>query len=411
MLDMLEALAQPRVATGNGLGIATMSGGAGVMMADRAEEVGLVVPELSPATRARIEKVMPAFGASANPVDVTGQFVAEPALLRESVIAMMDDPAIHVGIIWLQLMAAHVDKLVTLFCEIRDRTTKPLIVCWTGAPTRAMQRLREEGITVFNAGERAVEAMGALVQAHAARKRVLSRPTPALPPPTSLPKPSAMGVQPSVVATRWLSEAGVTMAPVTLARTADEAVEQWRKAGGAVALKIESPDITHKTEVGGVLLALNDEAALREGYRTLMERASRALPAARLDGVLVQRMAGGHVELVVGVQRSPVFGMVVMVGLGGILVEVLKDVVFRRAPFGIAEAHDMLAELKASAILDGVRGKPGVDRNRIAAMLSRLSLWAAGMEDALAELDLNPVLVGSDGPVAVDCVMVLAARD
>lgn len=407
MLDMLEALAQPRVAHGNGLGIATMSGGAGVMMADRAEEMGLAVPVLSPETRARIEKVMPAFGASANPVDVTGQFVAEPALLRESVVAMMDDAAIHVGIIWLQLMAAHVDKLVRLFCEIRDRTTKPFIVCWTGAPPRAMQHLREEGITVFNAGERAVEGASALVRAKTYRERVLARPAPPALAGASLPKPVAMGVQPSVEAAAWLATAGVPMASVVLARSANEAVAHWRKAGGAVALKIESPDITHKTEVGGVLLGLDGEPAIREGFQTLMARAAKAAPAARVEGVLVQPMAGGHVELVVGVQRSPQFGPVVMVGLGGILVEVLKDVVFRRAPFGIAEAHDMLGELKASAILDGVRGKPGVDRDRIAQMLSRLSQWAAGMQGVLAELDLNPVLVGEEGPIAVDCVMVL----
>ena len=404
MLDMLEALVQPRVATGFGLGIATMSGGAGVMMADRADEVGLAVPELGAETRARIARVMPAFGASANPVDVTGQFLADPAIMREAVVAMMDDPAIHVGIVWLQLMAAHVDKLVKLFCEIRDRTSKPLFICWTAAPAEAVLRLRAEGITVFGAGERAVEAAAALARAHADRARVLSRPTPTV--PAQALADVADGVQPSAEATARLQAAGVPMAPVTLARTADEAVAQWRQAGGAVALKIESPDITHKTEVGGVLLGIDDETAIRQAFERLLSGARTAQPGARLDGVLVQRMASGHVELVIGVQRSPVFGMVVMVGLGGILVEVLKDVVFRRAPFAESEALDMLSELRASAILDGVRGKPGVDREAIARMLARLSQWAAGMQPVLAELDLNPVLVGASGPVAVDCVMV-----
>ncbi|MDX2203116.1 MAG: acetate--CoA ligase family protein [Hyphomicrobiaceae bacterium] len=405
MLDMLEALVQPRVAHGNGLGIATMSGGAGVMMADRADEVGLAVPELGPDTRARIATVMPAFGASANPVDVTGQFLADPAILREAVVAMMEDPAIHVGIVWLQLMAGHVDRLVKLFCEIRDRTCKPLFVCWTAAPAEAVRRLRAEGITVFGAGERAVEAASALVRAHAGRRRVLARPAPAA--LAARPGEVHDGVQPSVQATAWLQGAGVPMAPVSLARSADEAVLEWRRAGGSVALKIESPDITHKTEVGGVLLGLDDEAAIRRGFDALMGATAAALPSARLEGVLVQKMAAGHVELVVGVQRSPVFGMVVMVGLGGILVEVLKDVAFRRAPFAEEEALDMLSELRASAILDGVRGKPGVDRMGIARMLARLSQWAAGMQPVLSELDLNPVLVSSAGPLAVDCVMVI----
>ncbi|VTU26335.1 acetyl coenzyme A synthetase (ADP forming), alpha domain [Variovorax sp. PBS-H4] len=407
MLDMLEALSQPRIAAGNGLGIATQSGGAGVMMADRAEEVGLAVPELAPATRSRLAEVMPAFGAMGNPVDVTGQFVARPELLRESVVALLDDPGVHVGIVWLQLMTAHVDTLVRIFGEILARTEKPFFVCWVAAPPQALQQLRALGIVVYTAGERAVEAAAALARWNAFRQRAAGRQTLAPAAMPALPAELRDGVQPTVLATEWLLAAGVPMAPVALAHGEDQAVALWRAAGGPVALKIESPDITHKTEVGGVLLKLDDEAAVRQGFTTLMQRAAAAEPAARLHGVVVQGMAQGHVELVVGVQRDPVFGMVVMVGTGGVLVEVLKDVAFRRAPFDDAEALRMLGELRMGALLDGVRGQQAVDRNAIAQMLAGLSRWAAAMQPRLAELDLNPVLVGADGPVAVDCVMVL----
>ncbi|OUL98831.1 acetate--CoA ligase family protein [Variovorax sp. JS1663] len=407
MLDMLEALSQPRAAAGPGLGIATQSGGAGVMMADRAEEMGLAVPELAPATRARLAEVMPAFGALGNPVDVTGQFVARPELLSESVVALLEDPGVHVGIVWLQLMTAHVDTLVRIFGEIQARTTKPFLVCWVAAPEEALRRLRALGIVVYGAGERAVEAAAALVRWHAFRQRSAGVPAEALPLPARLPEGLVEGVQPTVQATEWLRAAGVPMAPVTLARDADEAVALWRTAGGPVALKIESPDITHKTEVGGVLLKRNDEAAVREGFAELMRRAAEAQPAARLSGVVVQGMAGGHVELVLGVQRDLVFGTVVMVGIGGVLVEVLKDVSFRRAPFDADEGLRMLGELRMGALLDGVRGQSAVDRQAIARMLAGLSQWAAAQQDRLAELDLNPVLVGPEGPLAVDCVMVL----
>jgi acetyltransferase len=407
MLDMLQALAQPRRAEGRGLGIATQSGGAGVMMADRAEELGLAVPELGPATQARLLQVMPAFGAAGNPVDVTGQFVARPELLRESVIALLDDPEVHIGIVWLQLMTAHVDTLLRIFCEIRDRSRKPWFVCWVAAPEAALTRLRAEGITVFSAGERAVEAAAALARhGEFLRRRARSAPAgPALPP--ACPPDAADGVQPSVQATEWLRAAGLPMAPVALARDADQAVALWRAAGAAVALKIESPDITHKTEVGGVRLGLDDEAAVRAAFDAVLAQARRQRPQARLDGVLVQPMAGGHLELVVGVQRDAAFGPVVMVGFGGVLVEVLKDVAFRRAPFDENEALAMLAELRLAPLLDGVRGQPGVDRGAIAGLLARLSRWAAAMQPRLAELDLNPVRVGPDGPLAVDCVMVL----
>lgn len=410
MLDMLQALSQQRRAEGRGLGIATQSGGAGVMMADRAEEVGLAVPELGEATQERLLQVMPAFGAAGNPVDVTGQFVARPELLRESVIALLDDPAVHIGIVWLQLMTAHVDTLVRIFCEIRDRSRKPWFVCWVAAPEAALQRLRAEGIVVFSAGERAVEAAAALAR-HGEFLHRHARATAALPAPTPADLADAVdaveGVQPSVQATAWLRAAGVPMAPVALARSADEAVALWRAAGRAVALKIESPDITHKTEVGGVLLGLDDEAAVRAAFDTLLARARQQRPQARLDGVLVQAMAGGHLELVVGVQRDPAFGPVVMVGFGGVLVEVLKDVAFRRAPFDDDEALAMLAELRMAPLLDGVRGQPAVDRRAIARLLAGLSRWAAAMQPRLAELDLNPVRVGPEGPLAVDCVMVL----
>lgn len=406
MLDMLQALSQERRAEGRGLGIATQSGGAGVMMADRAEEVGLAVPELGEATRERLLQVMPAFGSAGNPVDVTGQFVARPELLRESVVALLDDPAVHIGIVWLQLMTAHVDTLVRIFCEIRDRSRKPWFVCWVAAPEAALQRLRAEGIVVFSAGERAVEAAAALAR-HGEFLRQRAAAPPALPVQPACPGEAADGVQPSVQATEWLRAAGVPMAPVALARSADEAVALWRASGRAVALKIESPDITHKTEVGGVLLGLDDEAAVRAAFDTLLARARQHRPQARLDGVLVQAMAGGHVELVVGVQRDAAFGPVVMVGFGGVLVEVLKDVAFRRAPFDDDEALAMLAELRMAPLLDGVRGQPAVDRQAIARLLARLSRWAAAMQPRLAELDLNPVRVGPEGPLAVDCVMVL----
>ena len=410
MLDMLEILTGDRVAEGNGLGIATQYGGAGVMMADRAEEVGLQVPQLGAETQRALAKVMPAFGACGNPVDVTGQFVSDPDLLRESVVALLADPAIHVGIVWLQLMTAHVDLLVGLFRDIRDRSTKPFVVCWVAAPEEALRQLRAEGITVFGAGERAVEAAAALVRYHAARRaRAQAQ---ALPAPARVDLAAVRnGVQPTVEATGWLAAAGVPMAPVELATDADAAVAIWRRFGGPVALKIESPEITHKTEIGGVLLKLDDEAAVRAGYQTLVQRARDAAPQARVTGVVVQAMARGEVELVVGVKRDPTFGMMVMVGLGGVFVEVMKDVAFRRAPFAPDEALRMLGDLRMGALLDGARGRAPVDRPALAQLLSRLSAWAAGMAPVLEELDLNPILVGPQGPVGVDCVMVFQAQD
>lgn len=415
MLDILEAFVYCTPPAGAGLGIVTQSGGAAVMMADRAEEVGLTVPRLHADTEAKLSRIVPGFGACANPVDVTGQFVAEPAILRDSVLTMLADPGIDIGIVWLQLMDAHVDLLVDLFIDLKKRSAKPFIVCWVAAPDAAVQGLHAAGIAVLRGAEPAVDAVAALVRHAAARRAWLAeKAQPALKkftlPTRQVNDLPPAGVVATLQAVQLLTAAGVPMANVELATSEEEAVVAWRRLGGPVALKIESPDITHKTEAGGVRLNLGDETAVREAYRVILESAHSYDAQARLTGVIVQAMASGDIELVIGVKRDPTFGMMVMVGMGGILVEVLRDVAWRRAPFSPDEALRMLDELHMRAIFDGVRGKPPINKQALAALLSSLSQLADSMQECLLELDLNPVLIGESGAVVVDCVMVLLGQ-
>ncbi|HEY9446851.1 MAG TPA: acetate--CoA ligase family protein, partial [Burkholderiales bacterium] len=178
------------------------------------------------------------------------------------------------------------------------------------------------------------------------------------------------------------------------------------RLGYPVALKIESRDIPHKTEAGGVKLALRDAAQVRAAYAEIMDNARRYNAAAKADGVIVQPMAAGDVELVIGLKNDAVFGPVVMVGLGGIYVEVLKDVAFRKAPVSVATAGRMLDELKAAAVLHGVRGRPAVDRGRVERLISAVSVFGAAAGDRLDELDVNPVLAGPAGATAVDWLLI-----
>jgi acetyltransferase len=179
------------------------------------------------------------------------------------------------------------------------------------------------------------------------------------------------------------------------------------RLGYPAVLKIESPDILHKTEAQGVKLALRDAASVRLAYAAVVESARHHDAQARIDGVIVQAMAQGDVELALGLQRDPVFGTVVMAGLGGIHVEVLKDVVFRSAPVTVAEAGRMLDELRGRALLEGVRGRRAVDRAAVARLISAVSCFGAAAGPRLASLDLNPVLAGPDGAVAVDWLLLL----
>ena len=408
MLDIVEVLGACKLPAGRGVGIVTQSGGAGVLMADRAEEMGLQVAELEVQTRAALSKVIPGFGTTGNPVDVTGQFVADPRLLFDSVRIVMDDPQVHVGIVWLQLMDGHVDRLIQIFLKIKEIVNKPWVVCWVAAPDDALAKLRAAGIPVLRGAEPAVDAVAALVSYAEARRNWLSdAPARAA---LQLPKPAfpaAAGAVSSIEGQVLLQSFGVPTAAAKLATSADAAVAAAQTLGYPVVLKIESPDIPHKTEAKGVALNVADDAAVRSAYTALIANAKQYKADAHIAGVLVQTMAKGAVELVIGLKRDPTFGPVVMVGLGGVLIEVFKDVVFRAAPVTEAEALRMLGELKSKVILDGVRGKPPVNKAALAQMISAVSRFGAAAGSRLAELDLNPVLAGPQGAIAVDWLMVL----
>ncbi len=408
MLDLVEVLAHCAAPAGKGIGIVTQSGGAGVLMADRAEELGLSVPPLAAATRARLQPVIPGFGALGNPVDVTAQFIANPSILREAVTAVLDDPGVHVAIVWLQLMDAYVEVLADIFGQIQAQAQKPFVVCWVAAPDKALAALRERGIAVLRGAEPAIDAVAGLIGYSEARRRWLADAQPRAALGLAAPAlPAASGPIGSVEGARLLTQAGARLAPNALARSAHEAVSAAARLGYPVAVKIESPDILHKTEAQGVQLGLANAAAVEAAYASVVAAARACRPEARIDGVLVQAMCAGEVEFVIGLKRDAVFGTVVMAGLGGVLIEVFKDVVFRRAPVTAGEAQVMLDELKGRALLAGVRGRPPVNRARLAQLISTVSCFGAAAGERLRELDLNPVLLSRDDAVAVDWLLVL----
>ncbi|MGZ9078778.1 MAG: acetate--CoA ligase family protein [Burkholderiales bacterium] len=408
LLDIVELAAHCPLPAGNGIGFVTRSGGAGALMADRAEELGLRVAALSDDTTAALKKVVPAFGATSNPVDITAQGLVDPAIMRDSLKILLADPAVDIAAVWLAFTEKHADVTVQSFAEARAASTKPFVVSWVGIPDAALAKMREHGIAVLRGAEPAVDAIAALVgYAQAQRNWTAERELRDALKVTKLLLPTAAGPVPSLLASDLLQNAGVGCVPAALTTGADEAVRAAEHFGFSVALKIESPDILHKTEAHGVKLGLRDADAVRWAYQSVVDAARRHKRDARIDGVLVQPMAAGDVELVIGLKRDSVFGTVVMVGLGGIHIEVLKDVSFRKAPVTAAEAGRMLDELRSRALLEGVRGKAPVDCDALTHMISAVSLFGAAAGARLSELDLNPVLCGASGATAVDWLMVL----
>jgi len=412
MLDIVQAFATTPLPAGRGVGIVTQSGGAAVLMADRAEEAGLTVPTVSDKTRDALHKVVPAFGAVGNPVDVTAQFLADPSILTNSVRLLLADPAVDIAVVWLQLMDNFVDELLDVFREIKDTVNKPFVVCWLAASDKALEGMRDLGICTLRGAEPAIDAVAALIGyaeacvAHDADEE--ARAAIALP---ALNLPDEGGAVPTLKAAEILSAAGVALVDTRFVINEGGLKAAAEELGYPLAIKIESPEIAHKTEIGGVKIGLRTWGEAQAAFDEVFREARFHDPDAQLHGAIVQPMAQGTLELVVGLKRDLVFGPVVMAGLGGVFVEVMKDVAFRHAPVTEAEALSMLDELRGRAMLDGVRGKRPVDKDAVARLIAAISRFGAAAGDRLVELDVNPVLAGPDGAVAVDWLMVLETAE
>jgi acyl-CoA synthetase (NDP forming) len=215
------------------------------------------------------------------------------------------------------------------------------------------------------------------------------------------------GILPAQTAFRLFAEFGIPVAPTVLTRSADEAATAADKVGYPVVLKVESAPITHKSDVGGVALRLAHSGAVREAFTHMIKQVTERMPAAKIDGVVVQRMAGEGTEMILGIKRDPLFGPVVLCGFGGILVELLKDIAIGIPPLSREQAHDMITRLRGFPILGGVRGKPAADVDALCDAIVGLCRLASSLGEQLAGLDINPLIVlpRGQGVIAVDALV------
>ena len=402
MLD-IAALATRRIyPVRNTLGVITVSGGAGVLISDAAEAVGLELPPMPEDAQARL-KALVGFSAPRNPVDCTAQVFNDMSLVGRFMDSMLEDGGYATCLAFFTQVGGSpsiAPRLREQLQAIRARHPDRLYVLSVVARPDQVAEYEADGFTVFEDPTRAViaiHAMGRFGQAFAATPD----PAPTLPPSLSLPSHAVSEAE----AKRLLAKAGIAVAPERACATAGEAIEAARLLGWPVVMKILSPDIVHKSEVGGVLLGVADEAAVRQGHATLLDRARHHAPDARIEGVLVAKQLSGGTECIMGIQQDPVFGPVALFGLGGIFVEILRDVALHRCPFGPAVAEHMIRSIRTAPILLGARGRPPADIAALATMLSNLSIFAAQAGPALRAIDLNPVLALPDGAYAVDAVI------
>ena len=387
---------------GDRLALVSISGGAGVQMADRCEAEGLEVPEYPQDLQAEIKDMLP-LAATTNPVDMTGAVVEKTDLMIKTfqmVSERADCDAIAAFLTPIAARQEVIDGLTAWAADLDGR----MPICLCAPVSREVRRPYEAaGISVFDTPDEAVRAC-AILRRFADLFGGIEREGPPEPPEGAEPVRGELLNEADAKA--LLRSWGIDTVAESLAVTVDEAVAAAGAIAGPVAMKIASADIAHKTEIGGVLLNVEGMDDVRRGFETLMERARDARPDAKVDGVIVSEMAGAGVETVIGVQIDPTFGPIVMFGLGGVFVEVLEDVSFRLAPFGVEEARRMIAETKGAKLLEGVRGSGPVDAKALAETLARISVFAAANAEQLDTVDLNPVLVRESGVLALDALII-----
>lgn len=387
------------------VGILSVSGGIGVLMADACIEAGLAVPAMSPEVLARIREIQPVAGGR-NPIDTTAQIGGRMHIFEGISQAMMEGAELGAVAFYLAHIGRNVPRfppLETSLLALRQRFPDRLVVAVMTHVDEIRLRLEAAGIPVFEDPTRAVRAIRGAARISALQSA--AAPLPDVPRAAPLPLSSINEAAAKAILGRF----GIPVLPERVCATAAEAVAAADDLGFPLAMKILSDDIPHKTEVRGVLLDLPDAGAVAQGFDELMQRARAARPAARLDGVLVAPMAGAGVETIVGVQRDPVFGPMVMFGLGGVAAELFRDVAFASAPLTPARAEALIDEVRAARLLRGWRGGPPMDRAALVEALCRISLFAAAHAEDVAGVDVNPLLVRPKGVVALDALIVRKA--
>jgi acetyltransferase len=416
LLDVATAFAYQPLPADDRIGIVTNAGGPGIMMSDALEMSGLKVAKIDDETRAKLLTVLPSAGSVQNPVDVLGD--APGSLYGKAIDILLASGSIDALVVILtpQKMT---DDIATaqVIVDISKKYNKPVLACFMGADiiARGVNILKENKIPQYSIPERAAAAMKEMVKYGMYKARQLR-----------MVERFAVNKNPAIKILRAYRSNGMyeigefdakaimkaynfDIPKGTLATTAGEAVRFAQETGFPLAMKISSPDILHKSDVGGVKIGLTSAAGVEDAFELMMLRIRRKMPDADIRGVLLEKMVTGGKEVILGMKRDRQFGPMLMFGLGGIFVEVLKDVTFGLAPLTGEECQKMVESVKTYKLLTGVRGEKPVDIDAIVLNMQRLSQLVMDFPE-IEEIDINPLKVGllGDGAVVVDARIIIA---
>lgn len=420
IFDCVELIGRQKIPLGPRLAIVTNAGGPGVMATDALIAASGTLARLGPETLSRLDEAMPPCWSHGNPVDVLGD--ARSKRLAKAVEIVLQDPGADAILVIVTPQAmTNPTAMAQALSQLKDLSAKPILATWLGGSSMQAGRriLADAGIASYRTPEQAVRAFMTLV-AYARNLESLYETPRDIPLTFALDREKLRadfkkktGSQGRVLSendSKMLLETyGIPTVRPRIAATAEAAAALAREIGFPVVLKILSPDITHKSDVGGVVLDLKNEAMVRQAFAEIMERAREKAPAARLEGVTVQALVQdpNGVEMILGIKKDPVFGTVVMAGMGGINAELFADSSLGFPPLNERLARRMLESLRIWPLLKGYRGRPPVLLSRLLEILIRLSYFAADYPE-IAELDINPLLVTPTQVLALDARLVIA---
>jgi acetate---CoA ligase (ADP-forming) len=427
MIETLAVFHSKKLPRGNGVGTIFVSGGAGGLISDLSQDLGISLPELAPETQTKLHAVIPPYGTVGNPLDTTGQVAQQPEIMQGVLEAMAEDPNVHT-VIYGQAYPNKIDldsPVGQVIKAIPERYPDKVFLITALVAGRVQEGYRADqppvdpvmsldGIPFLQGADNSLKAVRSLnrwaefLRERHATQGVDRGPSAVAEQAREIVRAAAGKPLVEREAKRLLQLYEIPTTREQVVTNVEDALSAAREIGYPIVLKIESPDIAHKTEAGGVVLGIQDDDGVRAAFQQVLDNARAYDPSAQINGVLVQQMVSGGRELILGMTQDPSFGPAIAVGLGGIFVELLKDVSLGVPPLTPRVSRDMLDRLRGRAILAGTRGEAPADVDAIVDILDRYSRLCLDLRDAVSEIDINPLLVFEQGQGAcvVDCLIV-----
>jgi acetyltransferase len=419
LFQTASVFSKERIPKGNKVGILTSTGGGGIIMADYYTKLGLEVPEPSPETKDLAIKEIAAFGKVANPFDLTGQIFSDPEMFKRCMKLFVAEDNFDIIQVNVSMVAGQSsEQRASMLLDSIEGRSKPIVTWWAAGSLSepGIKLLKDSEVALFRSPERCATAVKSLVQYHQFLENQRDNTIVG----SEVDYANVLSDAKDILgaADKSLSEHhskdllnayGIPVTREQAVTSPSEAIRFAEEIGFPLVLKIDSPDILHKSEANAIRLGVRSKEEIFKVYGEIIENARKYNPNARINGVLVQEMIQGGFEVMIGMSQDPQFGPTIAFGLGGIFVEVLEDISLRVTPLSQSDAEQMVKEIKGYPILQGVRGKKRADIKAVVDVLQRVSRLAQDWKDTISEIDINPLIVFDEGHgvKALDALVVL----